>query len=89
MRHFRINRNLATGHVAGELASDNRLPRADLDAMIADGSIEEVHEIGLNQILSVSGIAAEASAVESVNLVRPKAPGPPRPPKPSRPTEVA
>jgi hypothetical protein len=60
LRHFRINRNLFTGHVAGELASDNRIPRADIDRLIADGSIEEVHEIGLTQILSIEAVAAGA-----------------------------
>jgi hypothetical protein len=65
-RHFRIKQNIFTGHVAGELASDNRIPRADIDRLIADGSIEEVHEIGLTQILSIEAVAASAGDRPSV-----------------------
>lgn len=83
MRHFRVTRDLDSGHKAGEVVSDLRLPRADLSRLLTDGSLEELHEFTHGHIISLDRIVVEAQ------LKKTAPPGPHKPPRPQRPNEVA
>jgi hypothetical protein len=61
MRKFRINRDIETGHRAGEFVADIRLPREAIPRLLEDKSIEEIDPNSVKFLVPAPSAAPLAS----------------------------